>query len=116
LDDKIPYYCFFKKKGFFPGEKGLKSFELEPILVTVTVGRCLLENSVITSQQQIIFCENGVARTWQNIFLIFLCVNQLHSGLEIWTLFDIWLRNLGGTMEKREESTLRIVKQQLPAV
>jgi hypothetical protein len=34
MDDKIPFYSVFKKKGFFPGEKGLKSFELEPILVT----------------------------------------------------------------------------------
>jgi hypothetical protein len=35
MDDKIPVYSVFKKKAFFPGEKGLKSFELEPILVTV---------------------------------------------------------------------------------
>jgi hypothetical protein len=35
MDDKIPFYSVFKKKGFFPGEKGLESFELKPILVTV---------------------------------------------------------------------------------
>jgi hypothetical protein len=35
LDDKIPFYSVFKKKGFFSGEKGLKSFEFGPILVTV---------------------------------------------------------------------------------
>jgi hypothetical protein len=35
MDDKISFYSVFKKKGFCLGEKGLKSFELEPILVTV---------------------------------------------------------------------------------
>ncbi len=35
METKSPSTVFSKRKDFFPGEKGLKSFELEPILVTV---------------------------------------------------------------------------------